>query len=87
MKGWELFSSSLNKLGLDPVFGNPGSTELPMLRGIESYFLTLHDGLSVGMADGLEEGKHHCYHMFSHALLVCRRDIADDNATVGAVFH
>ncbi len=55
MKGWELFSSSLNKLGLDPVFGNPGSTELPMLRGIESYFLTLHDGLSVGMADGLAQ--------------------------------
>ena len=52
MKGWESFKASLESLELKPVFGNPGSTELPMLRGIEKYVLTLHDGLAVGMADG-----------------------------------
>ncbi|MHB8396170.1 MAG: thiamine pyrophosphate-binding protein [Thermoplasmataceae archaeon] len=52
MKGWESFSKSLLSLELDPVFGNPGSTELPMLRGVDKYVLTLLDSLAVGMADG-----------------------------------
>lgn len=52
MKGYELFHKTLNDLKLGPIFGNPGSTEIPMLRGTEDYVLTLHDSISVGMADG-----------------------------------
>ncbi len=52
MKGHELFHKTLRDLGLNPIFGNPGSTEIPMLRGTQDYVLTLHDSISVGMADG-----------------------------------
>ena len=37
------------------VFGNPGSNELPFLKDFPSdfrYFLGLHEGVAVGMADG-----------------------------------
>lgn len=52
MKGYELFQSTVRDLNLGPIFGNPGSTEIPMLRGTDEYVLTLHDSISVGMADG-----------------------------------
>lgn len=52
MKGSEIFARSIRDLKLGPVFGNPGSTELGMLRNIDDYILTLHDSISVGMADG-----------------------------------
>jgi benzoylformate decarboxylase len=41
--------------GMTTVFGNPGSTELPMLADFPSdfrYVLGLHEGVVVGMADG-----------------------------------
>lgn len=41
--------------GLDTVFGNPGSTELPMLKefpGDFRYILGLQEAVVVGMADG-----------------------------------
>ncbi|MFR9775776.1 benzoylformate decarboxylase [Micromonospora sp. MS34] len=40
---------------LSTVFGNPGSTELPMIAGLPSdfrYILGLQEGVVVGMADG-----------------------------------
>ena len=52
MKGYEIFGDAIESLGLYPVFGNPGTTEIPMLRKIKGYILTLHDSISVGMADG-----------------------------------
>ncbi|BAB60363.1 benzoylformate decarboxylase [Thermoplasma volcanium GSS1] len=52
MKGYEIFAESLKKLGIEEVFGNPGTTEIPMLRSVNDYVLTLHDSISVGMADG-----------------------------------
>jgi benzoylformate decarboxylase len=52
MKGYELFEDAIESLDLYPVFGNPGTTEIPMLRKIKGYILTLHDSISVGMADG-----------------------------------
>ncbi len=55
MKGFEIFAESLNKLGIEKIFGNPGTTEIPMLRGIKDYVLTLHDSISLGMADGLSQ--------------------------------
>ncbi len=55
MKGHELFADTLKDLDLLPVFGNPGTTELTSLKGVNDYILTLFDGLSVGMADGLSQ--------------------------------
>jgi len=45
----------LRRHGVTTVFGNPGSNELPFLRNFPSdfrYFLGLHEGVAVGMADG-----------------------------------
>ena len=41
MKGYEIFGDAIESLGLYPVFGNPGTTEIPMLRKIKGYMLTL----------------------------------------------
>lgn len=55
MKGYEALRESIRELDLLPAFGNPGTTELPMLRGIDEYYLTLHDSIAVGMADGYSQ--------------------------------
>lgn len=52
----------LMKRGVRHVFGNPGSTELPMLAGMPEelrYVLCLHEAVAVGAADGyaLASGK------------------------------
>ncbi len=44
--------------GLTTVFGNPGSTELPMFRDFPAdfrYVLALQESLAVGMADGFAQ--------------------------------
>ena len=55
MKGYEILEKTLDTLNLSPVFGNPGTTEIPMLRGIRKYYLTLHDSIALGMADGYSQ--------------------------------
>jgi benzoylformate decarboxylase len=45
----------LRKHGVTMVFGNPGSNELPFLNNFPAdfrYFLGLHEGVAMGMADG-----------------------------------
>ncbi len=45
----------LRRLGMTSVFGNPGSTELPMFRDFPEdfrYILGLQEAVAVGMADG-----------------------------------
>jgi benzoylformate decarboxylase len=45
----------LRKQGVTTVFGNPGSNELPFLKDFPAdfrYFLGLHEGVAMGMADG-----------------------------------
>ncbi len=45
----------MRRHGVNMVFGNPGSNELPFLKNFPSdfqYFLALHEGTAVGMADG-----------------------------------
>ncbi|MEC9482504.1 MAG: thiamine pyrophosphate-binding protein, partial [Halomonas sp.] len=45
----------LRRQGLNVVFGNPGSNELPFLKDFPEdfqYILGLHEGVVVGMADG-----------------------------------
>lgn len=51
----EAFVRLMRELGLDTVFGNPGSTELPMFRDFPEdfrYILGLQESVVVGMADG-----------------------------------
>ncbi len=52
MKGSHIFAQSLDSLGLAPLFGNPGTTEIPMLRSVKNYVLALHDSIALGLADG-----------------------------------
>lgn len=54
--------SLLRRQGITTIFGNPGSNELPFLKGMPSdfqYVLGLHEGVVAGMADGyaLASGK------------------------------
>lgn len=45
----------LRERGISWAFGNPGSTEIPFLLGLEEvarYVLGLHEGVAVAMADG-----------------------------------
>jgi benzoylformate decarboxylase len=47
--------SVMRDFGADTMFGNPGSTELPMFRDFPAdfrYVLGLHEAVVVGMADG-----------------------------------
>lgn len=55
MRGYEAFADAIRVLDLLPIFGNPGTTELTSLKGIDNYVLTQFDGLSVAMADGLSQ--------------------------------
>lgn len=50
----------LRELGIDTVFGNPGSTELLMFRSFPSdfrYVLGLQESIVVGMADGYAQAR------------------------------
>lgn len=50
------------KLGMTTVFGNPGSTELPMLKDFPQdfrYVLGLQEAVVVGMADGYAQASGH----------------------------
>src|SRR6516162_9667835 len=45
----------LRSFGINTIFGNPGSTELPMFRSLPNdfrYIMGLHESVAVGMADG-----------------------------------
>ncbi len=51
----EAFLQLMRDLGIDTIFGNPGSTELPMFRDFPQdfrYVLGLQESVVVGMADG-----------------------------------
>jgi benzoylformate decarboxylase len=51
----------LRSLGLTTVFGNPGSTELPMFRDFPDdfrYVLGLQESIVIGMADGFAQATH-----------------------------
>jgi len=56
----EAVISLLRSFGIDRVFGNPGSTELPMFRDYPDdfqYVLGLQESIVVGMADGYAQAK------------------------------
>ena len=56
MRAQQVFMDSLVAHGVDSIFGNPGTTENPLLdRLIDypqiSYYVTLHEGIAVGAAN------------------------------------
>ena len=56
MKAAGMLSELLAAHGVHEMFGNPGTTELPFLEDAsQRYYLTLHDAIAVGAADGLAQ--------------------------------
>jgi benzoylformate decarboxylase len=52
----------LRRHGVTTIFGNPGSNELPFLKDFPAdfhYFLGLHEGVAMGMADGCAQDTRH----------------------------
>ena len=59
----------LRARGMTTVFGNPGSTELPMLADFPDdfrYVLGLHETVAVGMADGFAQASGRPAHVNLH---------------------
>jgi benzoylformate decarboxylase len=55
--------------GMTTIFGNPGSTELPMLGELPEdfrYVLALHEAVAVGMADGYAQASGAVTHVNLH---------------------
>jgi len=57
ISGSTAFLEILKQEGADCIFGNPGTTELPLMDALQGqkeirYFLALHEGVAVSMADG-----------------------------------
>ena len=54
--GGELFVDALERYGVEYLFGNPGTTELPVMDALAGsdveYVLGLHEDVAVGMAGG-----------------------------------
>jgi benzoylformate decarboxylase len=55
--GGQAFLEVLKQEGVRYIFGNPGSTELPLMDALAGqkeirYYLALHEGVAVSMADG-----------------------------------
>src|SRR3954454_10885645 len=63
---YELF----RRHGMTTIFGNPGSTELPMLAGVPEdefrYILGLQEAVVVGMADGYAQASGGVTHVNLH---------------------
>lgn len=64
MAGRHAFLSILQQAGVEHIFGNPGTTELPLMDVLVDYpefkyILTLQEGVAMAMADGyaLSSGK------------------------------
>lgn len=57
MRGRQVFMDSLLAQGVDCIFGNPGTTESPLLDSLADYpqiryYMALHEGVAVGAAKG-----------------------------------
>ena len=55
MRGREVFMKSLVAHGVEHIFGNPGTTESPLLDALLDYpsidyIVHLHEGMAVGAA-------------------------------------
>lgn len=60
MLGRDIFLQTLRDYGVKYLFGNPGTTELPIMDGLPNYpeieyILALHEDIAVGMAAGFAQ--------------------------------
>ncbi|WP_435551713.1 thiamine pyrophosphate-binding protein [Natrinema sp. CGMCC1.2065] len=67
--GADLFVDALAEYGVKHVFGNPGTTELPVMKALgecgadTEYVLALHEDIAVGMASGYASTRrYHSHH-------------------------
>ncbi|MFW5937776.1 MAG: thiamine pyrophosphate-binding protein [Halanaeroarchaeum sp.] len=65
--GADLFVDALERYGVEHVFGNPGTTELPILEALGEadleYVLGLHEDIAVGIAAGYAQTRrYHGHH-------------------------
>ncbi len=65
--GADLFVDALSQYGVEHVFGNPGTTELPVMNALAEsdleYVLGLHEDVAVGMASGYAQTRrYHAHH-------------------------
>jgi benzoylformate decarboxylase len=65
--GADLFADALERYGVEHVFGNPGTTELPVMDALSrsdlEYVLGLHEDIAVGMAAGYASTRrYHSHH-------------------------
>ena len=65
--GADLFVDTLETYGVTHLFGNPGTTELPLMRAVADssldYVLGLHEDIAVGMAAGYASARrYHAHH-------------------------
>ncbi|WP_440771214.1 thiamine pyrophosphate-binding protein [Natronorubrum sp. DTA28] len=65
--GADLFTDALESYGVDYLFGNPGTTELPIVDAVGrsdlEYVLGLHEDIAVGMASGYAQTRrYHSHH-------------------------
>lgn len=65
--GSDLFVDALEEYGVSRVFGNPGTTELPVLESLAAseieYVLGLHEDIAVGMAGGYASTRRYHSHL------------------------
>src|SRR5436189_4747962 len=57
LSGKQAFLEILKQEGVEVMFGNPGTTELPLMDGLERethirYILALQESVAIAMADG-----------------------------------
>ncbi|MXR52567.1 thiamine pyrophosphate-binding protein [Halovenus sp. WSH3] len=75
--GAELFVETLQQYGVKHIFGNPGTTELPIVHATEDtdieYILGLHEDIATGMAGGYASTRR--YHAHNTADQVGERDV------------
>lgn len=68
--GADLFVDALSQYGVSRVFGNPGTTELPVLNALADsnleYVLGLHEDIAVGMAAGYASTRRYHSHNQEH---------------------
>lgn len=60
----------LRRFGMTTIFGNPGSTELPLFRDVPEdirYVLGLQEAVVVGMADGYAQASHNATFVNLHS--------------------
>ena len=87
--GADLFVDALDQYGVTHVFGNPGTTELPVMSALGDsdleYVLGLHEDVAVGMAAGYASTRRYHADDTERASAAKRADHEDDDDAITPV--